>query len=86
MTPTLQELNPNLVEALQRYVDHGIHPGGFLTAVLENNLSEAVLRADNLNIKILPEIVGYVDWEIPSACWGSRERVEDWLNRDRENV
>ena len=36
--------------ALDRYVDHGLEPGGFLTAVLTNDLFGAVARADSENI------------------------------------
>ena len=43
-----------LIDSLERYVEHHIKPGSFLRAVLENNLVEAVSRADFINIRILP--------------------------------
>jgi hypothetical protein len=58
-------------------VNDGIMPGGFLTAVLENNLSEAFGRADMHNSRILKEIVGYVYNRLPSKSWGSREKVRE---------
>tara|TARA_Y100000310_G_C20281639_1_gene622889 strand:+ start:453 stop:641 length:189 start_codon:yes stop_codon:yes gene_type:complete len=34
---------------VQRYVEHGADVGGFLTAVLSNNLCESFGRADETN-------------------------------------
>lgn len=65
--------------AFDRYVQKGIGPGGFVTAVLENNLKEAFSRADSINLAHMHEIVMYCYWEIPSACWGSPEKVAKWM-------
>ena len=64
--------------AFDRWVSHGIHPGGFVTAVLENDLKGAFGRADAINLAHLQEIVMYCYWEIPSTCWGSPEKVATW--------
>lgn len=78
---TSKDLCPqDIRESLQRYIERGIMPGGFLTAVLENNLLQAITRADNENLKLLPNIVSYCWNEIPSTCWGSPERVDKWLD------
>ena len=69
----------DIIESLQRYIDHGILPGSFLTAVLENNLSNAVANADPVNLANLRNIVGYVYNYLPSVAWGSRETVADYL-------
>ena len=66
-------------ESLKRYVEHHISPGSFLRAVLENDLMEAMGRADYENSQILKEICQYVYSEIPLVCWGSKEKVENWL-------
>lgn len=70
-------------ESLSRYVEHRISPGGFLTAVLENNLMEAVGRADAINMRNLHEISKYVYNELPSNVWGSREKVEKHLSGEQ---
>ena len=67
--------------AMKRYVEHGIPPGGFLEAVLCNNLKEAVGRADEINLANLVEIVKYCYWEIPHNCWGSPKQVRDWMSQ-----
>jgi len=72
-----------IIESLQRYVEHRIPTGSFLRAVLENNLSEALGRADEHNRGRIFEIVQYVYNELPSNCWGSKEAVTNWLNPKR---
>lgn len=65
-------------DGMQRYVEEGIIPGAFLTAVLENNLVEAVGRADNINIHRLRDYAIFLYNELPSSAWGSPEKVERW--------
>jgi len=55
-----------------------VHLGSFLTAVLSNNLTQACGRADDSNLRALPDIVRYCYNELPSDCWGSPEKVEAW--------
>ena len=64
---------------LHRYVNHRLPPGDFLRAVLENNLTEALGRADDTNQRTIKEIVSFIYSCLPSNCWGSREKVEKWL-------
>ena len=63
----------------QRYIEHGIQPGDFLTAVIDNNLKESVSRADDDMIKRLLEIVSWWYWEAPAGCWGSKEKRLAWM-------
>ena len=52
------EIIPSTTQAsITRYVEHGIKPGGFLTAVLSNDLYNATGRADQQNLVALPAIV-----------------------------
>lgn len=71
----------DMIEAIVGYVERGWQPGDFLTAVITNNLSEAVGRADDDNLHNLPAFVAYFYNETPSACWGSRANMEAWLRR-----
>ena len=50
-----------------------------MRVVLENDLTEAIGRADEENILILKDIVGYIFNELPMTCWGSKEKVKAWL-------
>lgn len=68
-----------MLAGLERYVDEHCGVGHFLTAVLENNLKEAVNRADDHNLDNLPAYVHYLYNEVVARCWGSPERVKKWL-------
>ena len=72
-------MKPVIKEAIDKYAKEGYPVGGFLTAVLENKLREAFARADVDNLRDMHEIVKYCWWEIPGNCWGSEEKVREWL-------
>jgi hypothetical protein len=64
-----------------RYLLEGIPPGSFLTAVLENNLSEACGRADTTNRRTLFEHVMFLYNDAPFDCWGSPVNVSEWIRQ-----
>lgn len=68
----------NILEALDTWADVGRLPGGFTTAVLENDFMEAVSRADAFSFAMLKEIALYVYNVLPRPCWGSVEKVAAW--------
>lgn len=68
------------LDSITAYVSHRRPVGGFLTAVFEHDLFEAVGRADENNLRALRHIVAYIYNEVPSVCHGSRERVDAWLS------
>lgn len=72
----------HLLSTLRLYIDAGVPTGGFLRAVLANDLNEAVGRADSENIHRLPAIVAWIYNEAPSPCHGSYAAVDSWLDRD----
>lgn len=72
-------LPDHMHQSMELYLGNGIEPGSFLYAVLTNNLKEAVGRADDINIRYLPNIVSYCYNKIPSGAWGSQEKVEAWM-------
>lgn len=71
--------------AAQRYVEQGIPPGGFLEAVICNNLKEAIMRADDINADHLKDFVMFFYNETPGDCWGSREAMIKWIEARRGN-
>lgn len=66
-------------QSLSIYVEHRMHPGVFLVAVLSNNLFHAFEKADHKNQLQMHEIVKYIYNNIPRTCWGSKEIVESYL-------
>lgn len=61
------------------YVLDGTPPGSFLSAVLRNDLRQAVLRADTNNIHHLPDYIHLFYNHLPADCWGNDENVDNWL-------
>lgn len=78
------DLPKNLLAGLKRYAEEGIPTGGFLRAVLENNLKEAFARADGHSEPRMAEIVSYVYNDMPAACQGSPEKVDAWIEMHRK--
>ena len=68
-------------EALERYFIYGLEPGGFLQAVLCNNLTSAVLRADPANKLALSNIVGWLVDNAPRNSWGNVDFYKDWIDK-----
>jgi len=67
------------VSALRRYQEHQLDPGGFLRAVLSNDLTEAVNRGDAESLQNLPAITRYVFSNLPSNIWGSKEKIHNYF-------
>jgi len=65
----------------KRYIEDGISPGSFLSAVICNNLTESFARADETNISKMFDIVRFFYNEAPSQCWGSPKEMEDWVEK-----
>lgn len=83
LTSTAPGIPARTLDALHMYECKGIPTGGFLYAVLTNDLFAAVEAADTDNIKALKAICEYVYNQLPAGAWGSPEKVKAWLNRTR---
>lgn len=77
-------IRPEIRESLDRYVNDGIPTGGFLEAVIANDLMDAVGRADRENLHAIAAIAAYVYNDMPGDCHGSREVYDQWLHRHAE--
>lgn len=69
------------IQSLNRYVNHGLMPGSFLTAVLSNDLMGAISHSDLNAQQNLVAICKYIYNNLPGDCWGSRERVREYHDR-----
>jgi hypothetical protein len=72
-------------EQIDNYIDGGVPPAGFLSAMLCNNIRDAVAHADEFNKRALYDIVIYLENFMPNMAWGSPVRVEKWLEFHRNN-
>jgi hypothetical protein len=73
-------LPEHMRDSMERYITHGILPGGFMEAVLTNDLKGAVCKADYINRGRLVDIVTFVVNYIPASSQGSAEDVVYWIN------
>ena len=71
-----------MIGGLRRYIENGIEPGSFLSAVLCNDLRGACECADDINRSRLFEYVKFLYSYAPAGCWGSQERFEKWLEQN----
>jgi hypothetical protein len=70
--------------SLNAYALEGRPTGHFLRMVLENNLCCAFQHADDECAGAMRSIVAYVYNRLPDHCWGSSEKVYQWLRRPKE--
>ena len=75
---TYNQIPEHMMAGLKRYLENGILPGGFLTAVIENDLFAACDRADDININLIPVYVKYLYTEAPSRAWGYKGAIDKW--------
>ena len=70
-----------ILSALERYVREGIKPGGFLTAIIDNDLRMAITMADPEAERAIPAIVRVMAEYVPALAWGSPTIRELWSVR-----
>ena len=75
----------HLHEGIAAYIADGVPPGGFLCAVVCNDLRGAFERADSESSVALHAIVAFMYNHAPSACWGSQQRMVEWIQRGGAN-
>jgi len=66
---------------MRLYIEEGILPGDFLTAVLSNDLMESFGRADDINRPRIYDYCVFLYNQAPSNCFGSPENVKNWVSR-----
>ena len=72
-------LPEHMVGAMERYMKNGVAPGGFLEAVLSNDLLEAMERADMVNRYRLYDFGQFLHQQAPRGSFGSPDRVANWV-------
>lgn len=78
----LQRIAPDLESCFARWVMTGDQSfGGFLSAFFQNDLMNAVCRADVVNLARLPELLRWIYSYAPSCSYGSKAQMKDWRAR-----
>lgn len=69
----------HMQECMKLYLEEGIEPGGFLYAVLCNDLMGACGNADMINLHLLPIYARFLYNEAPIGSFGSPEKVANYI-------
>lgn len=75
----LAALQPHTLLAIQNYVQYGVSTS-FIRAIADNDLLDAVVRADSWNVHHLREILIIFTNYCPRDCWGSPAARSAWEN------
>lgn len=75
----------HLLPGLERYAIDRVATGGFLRAVLVNDLRKSVMLADEPSSANLAAIVVFCENELPPESWGSEWAVTTWLNPENKS-
>lgn len=71
-------------EGLVRFLTEGLPTGGFLIAVLSNDLIGACHKADDVNKYLLYDYIFFLFNHAPGNTWGSSEKVQAWFQLNKE--
>ncbi len=71
-------------DSVDCYVNQGVVPGRFLTAIICNNLHDAFSQADDVNFHNVPAYVNYFYNHTPAVCWGSKKKMLAWTKQHYE--
>lgn len=70
---------PHMWDAVTGYFLHRYQPGGFLTALLSNDLMAAIGKADDENCRAIHRWCQFLYNYAPSGSYGSPDAVRAWL-------
>ena len=81
LTTALRRVPPHLRGGLEAYILHGWPVGGYLEAVISNDLVDACRRADPISAMALYDVCMLLVEYAPAVAWGSREKYAAWVQR-----
>ncbi len=70
---------PDYNDAIERYIEKGIDPGSFLTAILSNQIMEAYMYADFADGTCMHSWAKWLYNYGDERYWGTPEIVEKWI-------
>ena len=75
-----QKFPHSVSHTIELYLFSQYDPGKGLKAILSNDLFDAVSYCDDMTIENLAKIVRFFHNYTPSFCWGTKEKVDAWLD------
>ena len=75
------ETIPDLIqESLWNYLAYGLLPGSFMEAVLKNDFTSAMARADHTwNGRSFKDLARWVEKYVPYYARGNDDDIRDWI-------
>jgi hypothetical protein len=64
---------------MERYILQGVRPGGFMSALLSNDLRRTFERADENNQRAVLDYLKFLYNGAPAQAWGSEAKFEKWI-------
>jgi hypothetical protein len=77
-TRAWHEIPEHLRGGLARHLVHGIRTGGFLEAVLENDLARAVAYGDDKALAGIKPLIVFLENYAPRGAWGPHGSQFNW--------
>lgn len=74
----LDKLPEHMQHGVVDWIKYGAMPGGFLSAVLRNDLADAFARADLVNMACMRSWAHWLYHDAPAGCWGSDVKMKQW--------
>lgn len=78
------------LDVVERYVLHGLPPGGMWTSIFANDVMLATCRSHPSNDwNQIQQVMRWIQTTAPKQCWGSYEAVTDWCklnSQTREKI
>lgn len=84
MTINYELLPEHIREGARKYIEEGRHPGGFLTAVVQNDLFSAFAKSDEINARRMRDILYFFWNEAPGECFGGKDKMDEWIKKKAE--
>lgn len=81
----IYDLPAHTQESLRNYILYGMHPGGFISALLAGDLFRIVTNADTTNRHYIWQITRWVMFNAPEECWGNYAKIDDWCS-DKDGI
>lgn len=67
-----------VLAAINRWVQYRDYPGSFVMRLLCNDLIGTIRAADPQSLAALPILLRYLHNEVPTNCYGSEGKVNEW--------
>lgn len=69
---------PHLHEGLLGWIEQGTPPGGFLEAVIQNDLVRAISKADEGSYRQLRDLIYFLTNHAPYGSFYAKDAIHNW--------